>query len=275
MSSDEPAARDVAPERWQLAFQAGATAWPGVNLTWTRFLEHVRSLPLDLASPDAHPGDLYVAVAALQGDPVAVAALEERFIRPARTSVERVHRATDFVDDVMQELRRKLLLPPDRRLARYGGKSPLAGWIRVTAARLAYDVARADPFRVRFDTDRLEGLTAVEADPDLEILRRTLGGAFQLALRETLAALSARERNLLRMHVLQGLSIDALARPYGIHRATAARWLEAIRKKVLDGVREHVLRRHGRLSEAELDSLQRLVVSDLRLSLGSVATAAT
>jgi RNA polymerase sigma-70 factor (ECF subfamily) len=254
---------------WQLAFEKGAAAWPAVRLSWAQFQDHARSLNLGPAPKEAFLADVYLAAAALAGDVAGLAALEARFILPARSSVERVHKAPDFADDVLQELRRKLLLPPDPRLARYAGRSPLEGWIRVTAGRLAFDMARSDVFRVRDDQDRLAEMAAAVADADLELLKRSLGEAFQGALRETLAALSSRERNILRLHVVQGLGIDDLARPYGIHRATAARWLNEIKSKVLKGVRERVVSDHRELSDADLDSLQRLVLSQLHLSLMS------
>ena len=45
------------------------------------------------------------------------------------------------------------------------------------------------------------------------------------AFAKAIAGLDARERGLLRLHVVHGLSATAIAGVFGVHRATAKRWL--------------------------------------------------
>jgi RNA polymerase sigma-70 factor (ECF subfamily) len=99
------------------------------------------------------------------------------------------------------------------------------------------------------------------------LLREAYRDAFQTALGDTFAALSPRERNLLRLHVLDGLGIDEIAAPYGVHRATAARWLNAVHEAILAGVHQRLRAHDPRLDDAELESLGRAVRSELHLSL--------
>jgi hypothetical protein len=72
---------------------------------------------------------------------------------------------------------------------------------------------------------------------------RTLAAA---SLQEVLAAWEGlgyygRARNLLRQHVLDGLTIDELARLYRAHRATCARWLADARSELALHTRRHLV----------------------------------
>jgi RNA polymerase sigma-70 factor (ECF subfamily) len=261
----------VDDDPWRAAYEAARAQWPSVALSLPEFRELGRRRGLGASPDEPFLRDLYLVCAVLASDPAAQAIFETELVAPARSSIARVHRAPEFVDDALQELRRRLLVGPEPRLGRYTGRSPLEGWVRVTATRLAFDLARADVFRLGGNADQLEEATAGTPDPDLELLRRAVGPTFQGALRESLAALSARERNVLRMHAVQNLPIDQIALPYRIHRATAARWLNEIKRKVMKGVRDRVLKQHPALSDSELGSLQRLVLSELHLSLAGSA----
>ena len=63
-----------------------------------------------------------------------------------------------------------------------------------------------------------------------------------------------------------GSSIDVLGSMYSVNRATAARWLAAARRSLMDGARAR-LRAQLRLSESECDSLVALVRSSLDISI--------
>ncbi|MFC1610733.1 transcriptional regulator, partial [Myxococcota bacterium] len=80
------------------------------------------------------------------------------------------------------------------------------------------------------------------------------------------ASLSAKDRNLLRQSLLDGLSIDQLGAIYRVHRATAARWLAGARERVLKETLS-ALRQRLKIDEAEFKSLINLVRSQLDLSL--------
>jgi RNA polymerase sigma factor (sigma-70 family) len=125
------------------------------------------------------------------------------------------------------------------------------GWIRVTATRLARDIARGTKSRShRTSTRTLAELASEAVDPEIALLKKALGASFQRALRQAIASLKKRERAVLRMHLAEGLSIDDIARPYRVHRATAARWLSEIKRKLLDQVQAHVRAAHGRSATA-------------------------
>lgn len=213
--------------------------------------------------------DLFLACAVLDGDAPALRTFDDQLLTPARSSIARVHPAPEFVDDASQELRTKLLLGPEPRLTRYQGRTPLGAWVRVVAVRLARDVARTHAFRPldsQGDGD-LALAAGASIEPELQLLKNRLSDTFQSALRAGLTSLSVRERTVLRMHLIQRLSIDQIAVPYGVHRATAARWLTDVRDKLQAQVRARVSSAHPNLSPSEIDSLGRLVESQMHVTL--------
>ena len=52
-------------------------------------------------------------------------------------------------------------------------------------------------------------------------------------LTAAIEALPARARLLVRLHHLEGVTLDALARMHAVHRATVARWLAGAREAML------------------------------------------
>jgi RNA polymerase sigma-70 factor, ECF subfamily len=248
-------------------------AWPELGLPPADFLRHVaerlRGEPLAALSA-LHGEDLYLACACAQGLPAALAAFDARFLSqvPALLSAERL--APEVIDEVCQQLRARYLValpdgPP--RIAEYSGRGRLLGWVRVAALHLSLNL-----FRNRDDQiARQEGadpalLLAPGDDQELEYLRRRYQPEFKAAFQEALAALPDRQRELLRMSVVHGLSIDKIAPLYQTSRATAARWLAAARQAVLDDLHRR-LRERLRLSPSEVESLARVLRSQLQISL--------
>jgi len=116
------------------------------------FLAHARATGV----PDAelHAGDLYLACACLHGVPDALAALEREHFARIREFAASVDSSPEFVKELSQRLRAKLLVadgtdPP--RIASYSGRGSLGGWIRVAAVRLARDIARSERAHARRD----------------------------------------------------------------------------------------------------------------------------
>jgi RNA polymerase sigma-70 factor (ECF subfamily) len=99
------------------------------------------------------------------------------------------------------------------------------------------------------------------------LTKARFGGAFQKALRDAVAALSAQERNVLRMHVTGQCSIDEIGRAYNVHRATAARWLDRSRARIYETVRQELCGRRNNLTASEFKSLATLMGSELELNL--------
>ena len=97
-------------------------------------------------------------------------------------------------------------------------------------------------------------------------IRQLYRGEFKTAFTGAMRSLESRERNILRMYLVDGLNIDQIGKVYGVHRATVARWIARSREKLLSETRRRLL---GvlRMSEARFDSLMVIVRSHLDLSL--------
>jgi RNA polymerase sigma-70 factor (ECF subfamily) len=210
--------------------------------------------------------DLYVALGCGEGDLAALRYFEEACLRevPAFVAHLKLDRAAQ--EELVQALRARLLAPAPggAKILRYGGKGPLGGWLRVAAVRLALTTV-VERIPEEAENEAVAAGSA-RADPELAVARAEAAHACKMAFEKTLDELDPRERTVLRMHYVDGLSIDQIAVAYAIHRATAARWLSSARETVAVRTRKYLgnvlnLERH------ELDSVLRLVDNQLDLSL--------
>jgi RNA polymerase sigma-70 factor, ECF subfamily len=117
------------------------------------------------------------------------------------------------------------------------------------------------------DTEAVLELAVELSDPDLA--KRQIRHELRLALREAVAALSERERTVLRLNFLEGLTIDDIGQLYRVHRATVARWIAAARESVRHRT-QAALRRDLNLLTAEVDSLLKLADDCIDLSLSAI-----
>ena len=117
----------------------------------------------------------------------------------------------------------------------------------------------------------LVDLDAQIADGNLELdfLKREYRAEFRIAFAEAMTELSAKERNLLRYHFVQTLTIDQIGAIYRVHRVTAFRWLRSARQALVSATRRRVAKRLD-VQPAEVDSILRLVQSQLELSVERV-----
>jgi RNA polymerase sigma-70 factor (ECF subfamily) len=252
------------------------SAWPSLlPLAPEIFLPFLarRVLPnaqLDQALINLRTSELYLVCACLNKDPQAILVFEREFLPEARGAVAKMRGAADLADDVQQDLCRKLLIP-DRdvapKLERYGGRGDLRSWIRVSATRAALDVLRTATKKKDLDDESLvDHLTAPGEDQELQYLKRLYRQEFKAAFNSSLQALSSRERNLLRLQLLDGLNIDEVGAIYNVHRATVARWNSKIREKLLSATRRALV---GRLqiNRHEFESIMRLIQSQFDVSI--------
>jgi RNA polymerase sigma-70 factor (ECF subfamily) len=185
----------------------------------------------------------------------------------AKAAIARIDRSADFVQETLQDVWDKLLLGADAKVKQYSGQGPLKAWVRVTAARMALDRARARGRLAARHVELTDHLPARNLAPEVFLTKARFGQLFQQALREAVAALSTKDRNVLRMHVAGQCTIDEIGRAYNVHRATAARWLEGSRAQIYEAVRRELCERREKLTVSEFQSLATVMGSELELSL--------
>jgi len=153
------------------------------------------------------------------------------------------------------------------RIGEYGGRASLRSWLATVSARAALNLRRRRDARPH---DSLAALArvAVAEDPELRLAKARYAPQLEQALRRALVRLSPRQRVLLRLHHIEGWSIDRLGELYRVGRSTAARWVNAAREELLAATKREIAERLG-LSEREVESLLRALQSDLlHVSLG-------
>lgn len=253
-------------------FGAAKGAWPEFSIRPEAFLPYFADR-VSREGPDAlqklRAGDLYVACACVNGDPRALAALEGRYFPDIVAALGKMNLGGARVDDVKQGLRRQMfvgepgVLP---RIAEYTGRGDLRGWLRVTAVRAALKVIRKEKREVLVEDEQLFAASASVADPELLYVKEVYRAEFKIAFQEALESLEDREKNLLRQHVVDALSIDEIGALYQVHRATAARWLGKAKETLLARTRQRFMAR-AKINGDECDSIMRLVHSQLDMTI--------
>ena len=180
--------------------------------------------------------------------------------------VSRLRLGADDVAELSQRLRVELVVGGEARgpkLLSYGGRGPLGGFLRAVAMRTALsDLRRVVPKTEAFDGEIMGFATT--HDDALENLSARHTQDLGAALRAAVGALSPRDRNVLRLYVLDGASIEVIGRLYGVHRATIARWVGEIRVRIARDAKARML---PLVSASEVTSIARLCYSQLDLSL--------
>jgi RNA polymerase sigma-70 factor len=255
--------------------QAGRAAWPAVALDEdsiaTRLVARLADDP-GMHLEELRDGDLYLAFALASGDPTAVRAFEDSLVPQIDVALRRLRLAGGTADEVKQALRVELLAGPDAKIADYAGRGDLAAWVRISATRKAFKlVKRADREETLDEIllDHWPGAGGGASNPERKHMRSTYTAQLKQAIREAFAALEVRQRNLLRQHILDELTIDDLAKLYRVHRATCARWLADARADLGKQTRKRLVSALGTPGE-ELESLLRFLDSDIELSISRI-----
>jgi RNA polymerase sigma-70 factor (ECF subfamily) len=253
-------------------------AWPRVQLAEAAFARHLeRHLPpgADRATVLRwHLGDLYLACASGHGDTNALAAFDAAHMSAVPAMLSRLRGIEPSIDDVKQMVREKLFVAggaaaAEPKILGYSGAAPLAGWLRVVVTRTAVGHLRSKSASPADEIDEdLHGLVRT-ANPEIDLLRVRYRAEFDAAVRDAFARVGVRERTLLRLHLVEGVSLDGVGAAYGVHRATAARWIAAARAEVFDMTRRLLSERLA-IGPAEFESLVRAMRSGLDVSLRDV-----
>lgn len=252
-----------------LVAKAAAAAWPTVTIGAALFLEHLRArleeTDTELTLQKIHASDLYLACACLHGDEQAWRELDREHLARVPQFVGRIDPSPAFHDEVRQRLGEKLLRDGDgpAKLALYTGRGPFGAWLRVAAIREAQSLKR----RGKKTVDHNDiALAATDHDPEMQLLKQRFAAEFSDAFKAVLVTLSADERNVLRLHYLDGLTIEEVGKVYRVSRATAARWIASARDTIIERTQAALGDRLGD-SAPRAQSLLAFVKSQLDLSL--------
>jgi RNA polymerase sigma-70 factor (ECF subfamily) len=239
----------------------GRAAWPGIEVSERDFEAGIRR-----AAASTDPAELYLACACATGDAAAIRAFEARYFTCIAGVVRRLRLPDDDAEEVAQTLRQRLFLGGLERagVLAYAGGGRLAGLVQVAATRITLNLRRGR----RHIADEVAPEAASAAN-DTVYAKAEYRERVKQAIEDAAATLEARDRTLLRLHLVERASIDDIAALYRVHRATAARWIQAARETLVAHTRKNFL------SATQLDAhdetgLASFVESQLTLSLSRI-----
>lgn len=251
-------------------FAEAQRAWPGLALSLEGFTAHLARAGVSMPLPAGRAADLFIAAACAAGDQVAIRRFEAQYLGGIEGHVARYGVRGELLEELRQQVRIRMLVGPEPLIGRYRASGPLGAWVRVIVVRTAIALGEGTRrHHQRSDGDALDALVSDALGPEAAAAKALYKDRLQAALEQAFAALGPQERTLLRLHFLDGLSIDAIGRIYQIHRATAARRLVALRAQVLQAVRQ-ALPLPQQPTSSELRSLLNLLQDDIRLSLSRI-----
>jgi len=258
---------DVPPQLEDL-WQAARAAWPGVEVAAADFEHYLRERATTPTLAGLETNDLYLACACTLATPGAAATFDRVFLVHVDRFVARLGEA-GLADEVRQILRERLLLGVDGqppRIAGYQGQGPLLAWLRVIALRQGLELLRGRAGRAEVELGEQDLADHVGGDLESEIVRTRYRQVFEDSVAAALRGLPRRDRSLLRMHLVGGVSTHKLGNIFHVDQSTIVRWLAAARSKVRETVRARLIEQL-QLSPSELDSLAGILLSRLDLSL--------
>ncbi len=272
------AVADLDRRLWAIVAQ-GRAAWPELSVDATALVEFIaRQATAELAEAaldGLRPADLYLACACAKQLPGAIAAFDRDYMREVDIALQRMRVGPPRLQDIKQLVRQRLFVgggsagqPTSAgKIAEYGGRGDLRRWVRSVAVRTCLNELRKGKREILVDDDQLIAQHAIATDdPEVEYMKRTYAHEFRAAFSDALNQLGVREQTLLRYHHVDGLNIDEIGAIYRIHRVTAFRWLEKA-KELLVRATLDALRSRLKLPSAELDSVLRMIRSQIHLSL--------
>lgn len=254
------------------AVRAAREVWAGIDMEPAGFAAYLGARAL--AEPGAlkalaqlEATDLYLAFACVEHRPPAVMEFQRRFLSQVPTYVQRLDRSPAFADDVRQHLAEDLLVGRSDAgpgLARYSGRGPLSAFVRLAAVRTARYLMRTR--RRHVPMGPMAEAPGSTDDLELELLKRQYAAEFHEAFGAAIAALAPEIRAALKMHFLDGMTLDAIAGMYKVNKSTVSRWITRARRDLFAEARKALADRLD-MPANEIDSLVQLLQSRIQVTL--------
>jgi len=145
------------------------------------------------------------------------------------------------------------------KLAYYSGRGSLGGWLRAIVSQMAVDKFRKESRLVQIEETReFENLAEESSnnsdnhhvvshsdDPEQIYSDRETSADVAAAIRESIAALDAEDRLVLKMYYFDGLKLKDIAAVFGYHEATASRKLGRVQSDIRKAVEKSLRSKHG------------------------------
>lgn len=217
------------------------------------------------ALDDFDYNELFLTKACAIGDRAALRTFDDAYIKPACGALRRMKMSEADIDDVVQRVREKLMWPQDNRirLEDYAGKGDLRGFLRVVLVREALSLLRK---KRPHDEADFDALADAQDDPELQFIKRKYRGEFKRSFAQASSQLTSRQRNLLRLHLVEKVTLEDLAKYYSVNRSSVVRWLKKARQALLT-LTKNDLKQRLEIDSDEFEAMFSLIQSRLDISI--------
>jgi RNA polymerase sigma-70 factor, ECF subfamily len=252
---------------------AGRVRWPAIVVAAETLDQYVEDRGIPLASLSALlRADLYLVVGCLLDAPGAI----QTFLTEHTSSIAAVARQFDpspsFADEVTQRLAETLFVDrpnTPRRIGQYRATGPLGSWVRTAARRIALRLRKNETNEKLVSDDLLAKEVAAVCDQELALTKSHSAVAFRSALQNAIRNLEARERTLMKLHLVAGLTTVQIAKSFHLSQSSVSRSIRSSARKILEEVKRELRGSLG-ANTSDVDSLFLLVQSQVDLTLSVV-----
>jgi|GEM_PF-5543614 len=256
-------------EAWLIAVQR----WPSFAAYKEQFVPRIAHTVRDDADESTaisllRAEDLLLATAALAGCTAAQSEVESLIRETIRPALLKYLRSDEpLVEEIAQCTTVDVLYGRKEgrraKLATYSGVGRLTGWLTTVAKHTANEHLEQ---RGRIPRDEPAAPPWPDDDPETAPYMNQYGAHLMAAIRRAIDELPAKPRTLLKMSLVQGMSIDEIGRFYGVHRATAAKWIKDAKLLVVDHSQETFCGDTGAAS-TDFKSILRVLVGYVDVSI--------
>lgn len=255
-------------------YDAGRSAWPELRLSEDVFGTFLSQHKTDEPPSLERAPDLFLVCACLTGVPGAVEIFDRAHVRALRGALTTVDVRGHDREDLLQLVREQLLVGSEDEpplLSEYAGRGPLSRWLRIVAVRRAQKVDRGERRRTAREhaSESRHGLDLAQLDPELVHLKQAYVREFKEAFEAAVGGLSSRSAGLLRQSVVHKLTSRQIGALYGVHHATAARWVTVAREELVQGTHEELAKRLA-IEKGTLDEILALIRSQVDLTVSRI-----
>ena len=209
--------------------------------------------------------DIFLVAQVLLGDRAALLVFDQTAREASEVAMRKLGASAPPVEEVVQELLTKLLVGPAPKVSGFSGHGSLYAWLQVAAVRTAITMTR----RIRetpIDDTALAAVADGDDDQALAFLKTKFRAEFKAAFAAAVGELEPRPRILLRLQIIDQLTLEDIGAFYDVSRATAARWLADARYTLVELTQRRLLDTLA-IDATELSELMRLVATNLYATL--------
>jgi RNA polymerase sigma-70 factor (ECF subfamily) len=214
--------------------------------------------------------DVYLACACAERVRGAAAIFDRDFSRVIRRAVSRVLATADERQEAEQRAWQHILVEETNgrlRIAQYLGQGPLERWVSVAAMRVAISFGRTESAERRLREKAIAEAAGI--DPEVLYMKGELREAFEGAVTEALGRLKPRERLVLKLFLVSGMTLDAIGKSLGITRQAVSKTIARARESIVAYVETSVQQRL-KMTKEDLSSILRVVATQLDVSISRV-----